>query len=244
MSFFAAGVLLFLLIMGMAYLFVHSSPRILARSLKIGVVLAAAAIGLVFAIQGRIAIAMTAFALAFTLLRSLGAGNRFGLFGFGSRPSTGQTSQVRSAALEMHLDHDSGTMNGQVLAGQFEGRSLDDLDEAELRTFAVEIENDGESAALLEAYFDRRFPGWREHVDADDGGRQSSAAQSGTMTNEEAYQILGVAPGASEADIVAAHRRLMQKVHPDMGGSTFLAAKINEAKDRLLGKHGSTRTQH
>ena len=244
MNFFAAGVVLLLLIMGFAYLIVHSNPSTLARAIKIAGALILAAIGGFFAIQGRVAMAIAAFFFAYSILAGRRFTNPFTAFGFGSPPSGGQVSQVRSAALEMQLDHDTGEISGRILVGQFEGRDLDDLDEADLQVFAGEIANDEESVALLEAYFDRRFPGWREHVDADDGPGESSPPQSGTMTDDEAYQILGVSPGASEADIVSAHRKLMQKVHPDRGGSTFLAAKINEAKDRLLGKHGSTRTQY
>lgn len=244
MNFLAAGFLVFMTLLGFAYLIVHSNPSTLARSIKIAGSLIAAGIGLFFAIQGRVAFSIAAFAFAYSILAGRGLGLPFGRFGFGSPPSGGQVSQVRSAALEMRLDHDSGDISGRILAGQFEGQELDDLDEADLQTFAGEVANDDESVALLEAYFDRRFPGWREHVEGDDGPRERSAPEPGTMTDDEAYQILGVAAGASEADIVSAHRRLMQKVHPDRGGSTFLAAKINEAKDRLLGKHGSTRTQN
>ena len=94
-----------------------------------------------------------------------------------------------------------------------------------------------QSAALFEAYLDRRMPGWRDHVEGDDTAGARGAANTGAMTDEEAYEILGLAPGASKAEIRAAHRRLMMRVHPDQGGSTFLAAKINQAKDWLLGKH-------
>lgn len=244
MQFLAAGFFVFMVLLGFAYLIVHSNPSTLARSIKIAGSLIAAGIGLFFAFQGRVAFAVAAFAFAYSILAGRGLGLPFGRFGFGSPPSGGQASQVRSAALEMRLDHDTGDITGRILAGQFEGQDLDDLDETDLQTFAGEVANDDESVALLEAYFDRRFPGWREHVEGDGGPRQRSASEPGTMTDNEAYQILGVTAGASESDIVSAHRRLMQKVHPDRGGSTFLAAKINEAKDRLLGKHGSTRTQN
>ncbi|WP_245294042.1 DnaJ domain-containing protein [Methylobrevis pamukkalensis] len=100
-----------------------------------------------------------------------------------------------------------------------------------------EIASDPESSALLEAYLDRRLPGWRKDFKLDDRARERRAASTGAMSKQEAYQILGLADGAGEAEIRAAHRRLMKRVHPDQGGSTFLAARINEAKDRLLSKH-------
>ena len=137
----------------------------------------------------------------------------------------------------MELDHDTGAMRGRVLAGRHEGAMLDALDVATLTGFLSEI--DEESRALLMAYLDRREPRWREHAQADAAtsphGRRWSSG--GKMTEEEAYQILGVQPGASAKDIGLAHRSLMKKLHPDQGGSTYLAARVNEAKDVLLRRH-------
>lgn len=149
-----------------------------------------------------------------------------------------QTSRVRSAALEMELDHESGEMEGVVLAGSFEGSSLADLDREELITLRREIRDDGSSIALLDAYLDRRFTRWREDAEADGDTGQARPASTGPMGEEEAYEVLGLAPGASRQDITTAHRRLMKGLHPDGGGSTFLAAKVNEAKDVLLSAHG------
>jgi DnaJ-domain-containing protein 1 len=88
------------------------------------------------------------------------------------------------------------------------------------------------------AYLDRRAPSWRDDVQADATTREpGSSWSSGKMTDEEAYQILGVHPGASSADIGHAHRTLMKKLHPDQGGSTYLAARVNQAKDVLLRRH-------
>ena len=156
----------------------------------------------------------------------------------GSRSSSGQkVSSVRSAALEMELDHDSGAMNGLVLVGTHEGAELDTLDRDDLFVVREEIADDGESLALLDAYLDRRLAGWREDAETDGGSGQGGPARSGPMGEEEAYEVLGLASGASETDIRAAHRRLMKSAHPDSGGSTFLASKINEAKDVLLRSH-------
>ncbi|MDN3719570.1 DnaJ domain-containing protein [Roseibium salinum] len=137
----------------------------------------------------------------------------------------------------MELDHDTGVMTGTILAGGYQGCSLDDLSDEELHTFWRETAQDPQSQKLVEAYLDRRLAAWREHFEADGAEGQGSAASSGPMTNEEAYQILGLSPDAGDAEIRAAHRRLMMRVHPDQGGSGFLAAKINEAKDTLLRRH-------
>jgi len=96
---------------------------------------------------------------------------------------------------------------------------------------------DAESVALLESYLDRRFPAWRQNAQGDAAGGQRRAAATGKMTDEEAYQILGLQPGATRDDIGRAHRALMKKLHPDQGGSTYLAARVNEAKDTLLRAH-------
>ena len=152
-------------------------------------------------------------------------------------PSPGKRSTVRTAALEMELDHDSGGLQGVVLAGRHEGRDLADMEMPALLELAADLAGDAESRQLLETYLDGRFPAWRQDTHADAGDRQRGAPASGAMTEQEAYQILGLEAGASTADIRKAHRRLMQRLHPDLGGSSFLAARINQAKDLLLSEH-------
>ena len=141
------------------------------------------------------------------------------------------STKVRSPFVEMELDHDSGKMRGTIIAGRHQGASLDSLEMTTLLGLLAEF--DADSRALLAAYLDRREPGWREH--AQEGAAAGAGAVRGSkMTEEEAYQILGIAAGASAEEIGRAHRALMKKVHPDQGGSTYLAAQINEAKEVLL----------
>ena len=123
---------------------------------------------------------------------------------------------------------------GRVRTGEFAGADLIELGEAETRRLLAEVVGDPDSLALLETWLDRNRAGWREYF-------AETAASPGSEPMDEdqqAYEILGLAPGASAEEIHAAHRRLMKGVHPDQGGSTFLAARINAAKDRLLRKHG------
>jgi DnaJ-like protein len=214
--------------------FTKVNPRTAAVVLKTGGGLGALAIAGVLGARGRLDIAIP---LGITGLGLLGW-IPWGIPGLGARTrkSAGQVSRVRSAFLEMELDHDTGAMRGRILAGKHEGASLDALDVATLTGFLTDI--DEESRALLMAYLDRREPSWREHAQGDAAaGRGRSAWSTGKMTEEEAYQILGVLPGASAEDIGRAHRSLMKKLHPDQGGSTYLAARVNEAKDVLLRRH-------
>jgi len=144
-----------------------------------------------------------------------------------SRPSspadqtfTGRSSEVRTATLRMQLDHDSGDLDGEVLRGRYAGQNLGTLSEADLLVLLDECgQDDPESAQLLETYLDRRL----------------GPDHTGVMSRDEAFSILGLEPGASDSEIRDAHHRLMKRVHPDQGGSTFLATKINQAKDLLLG---------
>lgn len=235
--------------------FVSANPATLAVTVKRAGAAALMALAVAMVATGRFVVAIPLFGFALMLAGPTAGnyarwvkpfmgpwGNLFSAFGGGNRP-TGRRSTVRSAALEMELDHDTGTLSGRVLAGRFEGFDLARLSVEDLVALWREIGGDAESRSLLEAYLDRRAPVWRQHAQGDAAAGAGGAARPGAMTDEEAHQILGLRPGASQAEIREAHRRLMKAVHPDMGGSTFLAAKINEAKDRLVDKH-RTRSNH
>ena len=147
-------------------------------------------------------------------------------------PDPDASSGVESTWLRMELDHATGALDGLVLQGRYRGKRLTELEPNSLADLlgTLRIE-DGEGAQLLEAYLDRVHPEWR-------GGAQAEAPapSEGPMSRAEAARLLGVAETASVEEIKAAHRRLMLKVHPDHGGSDYLAAKINQAKTVLLGE--------
>ena len=228
------GVFALVVLLVAAQSFANANPAVLARRFKVlcGVVLLG--FGGFFTLTGRMMIGLPVAAFGLSLL---GWGRLNPFSSRRTQKSGGQRSTVRSAMLEMELDHDSGEMRGFVLAGHFHGRELEDLSPVELKELWLETAADSQSRALIEAYFDRRFARWREDFEADGADGHGGSTGAGPMTYEEAYEVLGLAPNAGEAEIRAAHRRLMKRVHPDSGGSTFLAAKLNEAKDTLLRRH-------
>ena len=218
----------------LSQLFARGNPAALAKGLLLtGGVASLAGAGLML-FRGRIDMAFLLGGIAAWLL---GWGGFAGLKQRMAK-TPGAVSRVRSAMVEMELDHDTGAMNGTVLAGSLAGRSLDSLDEETLRRLHDECAAaDADGVRLLEAYFDRRFPGWREHGDGNADARTGARPQPGAMTEQEAYQILGLEPGASPDAVRRAHRTLMKKLHPDQGGTTYLAARVNQAKDLLLDRH-------
>lgn len=232
--FLLLAVLLIIIPIG-AMLFLKASPARLALVLRIlaGTLLLGA--GTLLATRG---LALLGGPMAFfgfmMLSRAFGMGP-FGRWPIGKKRTEGQSSSVRTKVLAMELDHDSGNMDGEVLAGQFAGRRLSDLKLEELVLVMDDCSAAGDqSEALLEAYLDRAHPDWREGAEQQAEG--ASGAASAKMSVKEAYEILGLELGAGEDEIVAAHRRMMKQYHPDQGGSDYLAARINQAKDLLLGE--------
>jgi hypothetical protein len=230
------GILVLALLLWASNAFASVDPRKLAPVVKFAGGFGALGGAVFLAARGQIGLAVPLGAAGLGLLGWLPRSvSGFGGFGTRSRKRPGQISRVRSAFVEMELDHDSGAMRGRILAGPHEGATLDTLGVATVVGFLPEV--DEESRALLVAYLDRRAPRWREDAEGDTAAGHGSPRWSGKMTEEEAYQILGVPPGADAAEIGRAHRTLMKKLHPDQGGSTYLAARVNEAKDVLLRRH-------
>lgn len=218
----------------------QQKPAILKLVIIAGVVMV-----VLMAITGRLPILFAALAFLFPLVRrilpSLLMGRLSGLMGSGqAKAQPGNQSNVSSDILKMTLDHDSGDMAGEIVKGPMAGRELADLAESEFIELLQHCrDEDEDSARLLESYLDRRFgDSWRTDDPAGDDGAQDSERENsnsgGSLTDSEALDILGLKAGANRDEIIQAHRRVMQKMHPDRGGSNYLAARVNEAKERLL----------
>ena len=229
MLFLLGGFVILCALLLLGYLFVNAEPARLARSLKWAGIAAAVLVLVLLAVSGRLVLDFGMIALALPFLgriRSLLRGLR--------APAAGRSSTVATPSLRMSLDHDTGAMTGTVLRGVFSGMRLEELSLAQLLALLRECRaEDDEGARLLEAYLDRAHPEWRDTF----GGERGEHRPPGNVPDvgvEEAYAILGLAPGADAEAVKAAHHRLMKQLHPDHGGSDYLASKINRARDVLL----------
>ena len=225
----ALGVVVVLLLVQLGRWFVAANPQDLAKGLRwaaiglVGAAVVALAATEQFGLLAMLAPAAVALFVAWRRARQVPPA---------AAPTPGQVSAVDTAFLHMELDHASGAMTGRVLSGRFAGRALGELGLAELLALRAECAGDASSLAVLDSYIDRTQPAdWRAQAEAAEPPARSSEA----ITRERAYEILGLAPGADETAIREAHRRLMLKNHPDHGGSAYIAAEINRARDVLLG---------
>jgi len=234
------GILILLVLVLAGSAFVNTDPKQLARFFRWFAVslaaLGAGAILILLIASERLgpALALVGF-LAPVFLRGKSVWRRWQS---ATGPSAGSASEIETDFLRMRLDHDTGGMTGTVRRGPHAGRRLDELAEAELIELWRDCRiHDEPSARLMESYLDRLRPDWRETAGAAPGARTEGRARgpSDVMSREEALAILGLQPGADAAAIKKSHRDLMMKLHPDQGGSTYLAAKLNRAKEVLLG---------
>jgi DnaJ domain len=236
---FVIGLILLFLLLGAIKQFARMDARAVARAVRNGggfLGLLAAALLL---LRGRVgmAAALAGMAASFAGWRTFGpAWTSFRTAAGGAGAKPGRVTTARSAMIEMRLDHDTGVMSGAVRAGAHAGRAIETLSRPELLALRDELSRDDpDGAKLLEAYLDRRFAGWRE---ADEGEREPRRRSAAGMTSREALEVLGLQEGASAAEITLAHRALMKKLHPDHGGSTASAARVNQAKDVLMQRQG------
>ena len=252
-----AGIGLLFLGLWLARWFVAADPRTLTFATKAVGVAALLVVGAVLVLSGREGwlLGLAPFLLPLLLRRGTWAfSSGLGILGSGGGSRAAGDSHVRTRFLDMRLDHGSGELDGVVLEGEHEGRMLSALSQVELMDLhRLLTTSDHKSARLLEAYLDRRFSDWRSEatgassdgassdgVNSDGGrGREYETAQaaptSAAMTREEAFRVLGLPPDADEDAIRDAYHRLISGVHPDRGGSSFLAAQVNRARDVLLG---------
>ena len=208
------------------------------RAAYLQIILGAAVVGVVIltlmgkmhwlgaAITGLLVVARQMLPLLIRLLPMLGSLR-------GQAGSTGsKQSEVSARILTMTLDHDSGDLSGVVLEGPFKDWLLEELDRQQLDELLAYCQReDADSAQLLASYLEQRFP---DDETAQERAESDHPHNATGLSRAEALSLLGLEEGATHDEIISAHRTLIQKVHPDRGGSDYLAAKINEAKDFLL----------
>ena len=248
MPMLVAGLLLLWLSSILLRGFMRGNPAAMARMVRQGGGIAALLLAVLMILRGEFNLALLS-AMAGLWLLGQRAAPTFGSFragtnGFSGRPRgpAPQQVRVRTDLLDVVVDRRTGTVRGGFTAGPAAGRELDALSRAEcVAGYRWCRSVDLKGAELLEVYLDGRFAGWRE---AGDFGENTRGAKTGSgawgpvrMPDHEAYHVLGLAEGASREEVTRAHRRLMKQYHPDHGGSTAMAARVNEAKDVLMRRH-------
>jgi hypothetical protein len=237
MNAFVFGVIALLLVLAALGWFPRANTAAVARNVKLSAGIVALGGALVMLFRGGLSLALPLGALGIWLIWGQ-KGSRW-QWPAGGQSSSSRVSKVVTDHLEMELDHDTGEMRGRVLKGFFANRQIQSLRPVELAHLWQDCRFvDPQSAQLVEAYLDRIHPSWRDDMARQDA--ESPKGPDGKMTREEALEILGLTTAATEDDIRHAHRDLMLKVHPDRGGSTYLAAKINEAKNVALAGLGKS----
>lgn len=232
--FFILGVVLLTgLLLSMRW-YVAVTPKTLLKALKwlsLGLIVS---IGLFLALTGRLAWAFVTLPVLFGwLMRFRSAATMFKNFSRvrGRAQSTG-SSEVETRFLRMTLDHGSGAMDGEIIEGPHKGRLLSEIGQYMVVNLLKQCwSEDEQSAQILETYLDRHYPDWRTMTESDAGPGMSF---KDSMDRSEAFEILGLSEEATDEEVKAAYLRLIAGLHPDHGGSTYLAAKINRAKDVLL----------
>lgn len=214
--------------------FLRANPSSFARVLRfVLVVVGSIGVGamLIFAVRFLPSLLPELFGLAgFVIAALIARAVRRRPSGGFSSPGGGQRTEARTAFLKVWIDHGTGDVGGSVVSGRYAGQTLDVLSDQDLLELLAECSADPDSLKVLEAYLDRRLGAdWRNRQ------RNPPQGKSTDMTREDALAVLGLAEGATSDEIRAAHRRLIQRMHPDVGGSADLAARINRAKDILLG---------
>lgn len=239
MIYVLGGLVLLLLLYAASRWFVRASPEQIVGGLKVAAIILGVAGVVLLVVVGRIGLVlMLAGALVPLYIRWRNA-RRLAHAGSSYKPaaSDGGTSRVDTAWFAMTLDHDSGALDGEVRKGPQRGLRLSTLQLPTLLGLLSECGDDAASQQVLTAYLDRHHDGWRDTAGAQGaaGHAANETMAADVLTPVEAYRILGLEPGADTAAIKAAHHRLMKKFHPDQGGSAWFAARINEARDLLLG---------
>lgn len=244
MNIFLTSLLLFFALGVGLYVFVNVRPATLVRAIRSFIIAFAALAGLGLFFSGRIGLAIFIISAAIMMLRAtrFGSAGRVGSFGTAHAPHSGQgqtggTSEIVTDMLSMTLDHQTGDLDGDVLQGSFKGRPLGSLGLQDLLQLLMECQRDDpRSVPLLETFLDRNQPDWRDYVaDAQSSGADDAGPTSKTaMDKATACSILNISLNATDDEIKEAHRALMNKLHPDHGGSSYLAAQLNLAKEVLL----------
>lgn len=235
MAYLFAGLIALVFALAIGRWLASARPAVVARAVRwaLGILVGIAVVFIIWAGRYQFLAMVLPFLLpAFLRWRSLARWRR-NMRG----PTPGQTSAINTAFLRMVLHHDSGALEGEVVAGAYAGRRLNDLALDDLMRLHGECGADEPSRRILEAYLDRAHgAAWHQAAGRQQSSADSRSAGRQAMSREEAYAILGLRPEAGEDAVKEAHRRLMTKLHPDRGGSDHLAALINQARDLLLGR--------